>query len=70
MPVIRYTTNSNIKKIIPIVKKNILSDIKITKCEKPYLNRWGIKNQKEAFQNEDHCGVCNDIHENFLEKKR
>ena len=42
--------------------------------EKKLLGRWGVDHDIQAeikadYTNEDHCGVCNSLRENFIKKR-
>ena len=55
----------NIVKLIKNLKKNPV--------DKKLLGRWSIDNDEKAFKkadysNEDNCGVCSEMRNNYLEK--
>ncbi len=63
------------KKILDIFIRNIPTKLDFSKSRTMHLGRWNIHDnnekalQKADMTNEDHCGVCDKMREEYLQKE-
>lgn len=59
--------------ILQVIKRNIPTRLDLSPMKSPKMGRWNLDYDKSSkkvdLTNEDHCGVCNVMREEYLQKQ-